>query len=155
MLLESPHNASSLIKMATKFGRWRSYRLPPQRKWLRQLPKADAQTESPQFVFHRSSAHWAEGRRRRPMPSAPDRSPPRGSYRRRVAPPRDRKGSEYANFDCQERVNAGQKVVQLGHPTGTNIIPRVSPAAGRYHPGAASRYAVMVRAMADHKFKIR
>src|SRR6516162_5799153 len=77
------------------------------------------------------------------MPSAPDRSPPRGSYRRRVAPPRDRKGSEYANFDCQERVNAGQKVVQLGHATGTNIIPRVSPAAGRYHPGAASRYAVI------------
>jgi len=102
--------------------------------------------------FHRSSADWAEGRKRRPTPSAA--SPPRGFYRRRVAPPRDRKGSEYANFDCQERVNAGQKVVQLGHATGTNIIPRVSPAAGRYHPGAASRYAVMVRAISDHKFKI-
>jgi hypothetical protein len=32
-----------------------------------------------------------------------------------VAPSHDRKGSEYANFDCQEQVNAGQKVVQLGH----------------------------------------
>jgi len=32
------------------------------------------------------------------------------------------RGLEYANFDCQEQVNAGQKVAQLGHAIGTKII---------------------------------
>jgi len=32
------------------------------------------------------------------------------------------RGLEYANFDCQKQVNAGQKVAQLGHATGTKII---------------------------------